>query len=130
MEITNILEELGTVIVDDDLYIGRRYFTTMVNEALSPIEALADRYSRDIPCCTKYSGAIQWADYLISLMHESEAKGIVHLMVKYCEPHAFDYPLLRMRLSQAGIPHILIETEQTVPSGQIRTKLQAFIENL
>lgn len=129
-EILDIVEELGAAVVDDDLYIGRRYFTTQVNNTQNPIDALADRYIRDIPCCTKYSGANNWAKYLIGLVKESGAKGIVELVVKFCEPHNFDLPQLNYSLSQASIPHIIIETERTVPIGQIKTKLQAFIETL
>jgi benzoyl-CoA reductase/2-hydroxyglutaryl-CoA dehydratase subunit BcrC/BadD/HgdB len=52
------------------------------------------------------------------------------VLPKFCEPHAFDYVPLARALEAAGVPHLLIETDVSTPVGQLRTRLQAFIEML
>jgi len=55
---------------------------------------------------------------------------VVFVLNKFCEPHAFDYVPLSKALAEAKIPHLLLETDITVPVGQLRTRLQAFLEML
>lgn len=128
--ILDLIEELGATIVDDDLYVGARYFATRVDESINPIEALAARHIDDVPCPTKYNPANDWGDYLISIVRGSNADGVVILMLQFCEPHGFDYPYLKDKLSAANVPHLLLTTDHSGASGQIRTRLQAFIELL
>jgi benzoyl-CoA reductase subunit C len=128
LDVLDLVEELGAVAVDDDLYVGSRYFATQADETLDPIEALASKFIEDIPCPTKYDPSKDWGDYLVNLVRRSQASGVVIFMAKFCEPHGFDYPHLKDKLSDAEIPHLLLQTDHSGPSGQIRTRLQAFVE--
>jgi benzoyl-CoA reductase/2-hydroxyglutaryl-CoA dehydratase subunit BcrC/BadD/HgdB len=50
-------------------------------------------------------------------------------MLKFCDPHAFDYPYLREMLKTQGIPNTLFEIEdRQTAEGQFRTRCEAFIE--
>jgi len=129
-EILDLVEELGMVVADDDLYVGRRYFATKVREDIDPIEALAEHYIQDIPCPTKHYQADRWAEYLIDLVRDAGAKAIIILMLKFCEVHAFDYPWLKARFESEGIPHLLIEVEPPLSPGRLRTSLEAVSETL
>ena len=52
-------------------------------------------------------------------------------MVKFCEPHMLYYPQLRKRLTERGIPHLLIETEhEGVPVESVRTRIEALLERI
>lgn len=128
LDILDLIEESGAVIADDDLYVGRRYFQTLANEAIDPIESLAERYIWDVPCPTKINPDNDWADYLLNLVREAKAQGVIIVILKYCEPHSFDYPYLKKRLSQENVPHLMLETERMGASEQIRTRLNAFVE--
>ncbi|MDD5094643.1 MAG: 2-hydroxyacyl-CoA dehydratase family protein [Dehalococcoidia bacterium] len=123
-----LFNELDAVVIDDDLYFGSRYFTRLVNESLPPMEALTEHYIHDVPCPTKYNPANMWADYLLDVAKRAKADAVVILNLKYCEPIAHDYPHLKAKLAEAGIPEILIELDGETPLGQIRTRLQALIE--
>ncbi len=129
-DILNMIEDLGAVVVDDDLYVGRRYFQTLVDEKEEPVTALARRYIEDVPCPTKFNTNKDWSEYILKICAESKADGVVIILVKFCEPHALDYPRLKKLLSQANMPHLPIETDHTGATGQLRTRLQAFIEML
>ncbi len=130
LEVLHLVEDLGGVIVDDDLYVGSRYFSTTVDEALGPLEGLVERYFRDVPCPTKYNPAADWGDYLVNKVKESGAQGIIVWLIKFCDPHAFRYPYLKEKLGEASIPHLLLETMHGGATGAIRTRLQAFLEML
>ena len=125
-----LIDEVGAVVVDDDLYTGSRYFVSQVDETLKPIEALAEQYISGLPCPTKSNPDIDWADYLLGLVKRAGAEAVIILKMGFCEKHGYDYPYLKQRLSQAGIPHLLVETGHRVALGQIRTRLQAFTEIL
>lgn len=129
IEILGLIDELEAVVVDDDLYCGSRYFATPADEKLPPIEALAERYVNDVPCPSKHNPRRDLGDYLVNMVKVAEADALVMLTLKYCEPLAHDYPYLKEKLTEAGIPHLLIETDHgPIPLGQIRTRLQALLE--
>lgn len=129
-EILDLIEELGATVVNDDLYVGRRYFATNVSESIPPIEALAEHYVNDVPCPTKHNQDKKYAEYLSDLAEESGAQGVIILMVKYCEPYSFAYPVVKAELARRGIPHLLIEVDPPISLGATRTRLEAFIETL
>jgi benzoyl-CoA reductase subunit C len=130
--VLDLIDQLGAVIVDDDLYTGSKYFYKNVDETLDPIEGLVDRYIHGLPCPIKSDSNRDLGEYLIDLAKQAEADGLIIFLVRFCEPLGFDYPYLKKRLSEAGIPHMLLETEVGVEGHleQIRTRVQAFIEML
>jgi benzoyl-CoA reductase/2-hydroxyglutaryl-CoA dehydratase subunit BcrC/BadD/HgdB len=130
MEILDLIEELGMVIVDDDVFIGSKYFANPVEINDNPVAALADRYlKRTPPCPTKGDYEIDWTEYLIEIAQKNDAKGIISLMIRYCPPHMCYYPDIKNKLADRGMPEILIEVEHEVISlEQTRTRLQTFVE--
>ena len=57
--------------------------------------------------------------------------GVISENVRYCVPHAHDLPLLRERMKTLGIPTLALDIEYgTSGSGQIQTRVQAFLEML
>jgi bzd-type benzoyl-CoA reductase N subunit len=142
--VLDILDDLGACVVGDDLCTGSRYFDQPVAEVVGPvgnlsqsqggdgdpIEALADRYLKRWPCPTKHSLHCQRGEHLLELVEEREADGLVFTLQKFCEPHAFDYAIVKETLDAAGVPHLLLELEHTPAVGQLRTRLEAFLEML
>jgi len=139
--VLDIIDDLGACVVGDDLCTGSRYFDqpaaeTETEEEGDPIEALADRYLKRWPCPTKHSPHCQQGEHLLELVEERKADGLVFTLQKFCEPHAFDYATALLRrsvketLDAAGVPHLLLELEHTPAVGQLRTRLEAFLEML
>ncbi len=127
----NLFEELDAVVVDDDLCTGSRYFLHIEPSEGDPVRRLAQRYIRRVPCPSKHSMEFDRRRYLVDMVKQSRADGVVMLILKFCDPHAFDYPDLAKRLTETNIPHLLIETEmQPTSIEQTRTRLQAFLEML
>ncbi|MBI4307694.1 MAG: 2-hydroxyacyl-CoA dehydratase [Chloroflexi bacterium] len=134
-DLLDLIDELGAAVVDDDLYAGSRYFATPVDESetVHPLEALADAYvNMQVPCPTRYrSRNWGWGDYLVEMAHKARAEGVINITCKFCEPHDVLYPFVRARLERAGIPEMHVESaHEAMASGQVRTRLQAFVEIL
>lgn len=130
--VLDLIDNLGAWVVGDDLCTGSRYFDQFVAEArdTDPLEALADRYLKRWPCPTKHNPHWQRSRQLLELAREKKADGLVFLLQKFCDPHAFDYAMAKETLDPAGVPHLLLELEHTPAVGQLRTRLEAFLEML
>ena len=124
------IDKLGGRVVGDDLCTGSRYFDTAVDELAEPFAALTERYLQRAPCPVKHGASQPRTQRLLRLCHDTDAQGVIFMLPKFCEPHAFDYVPLAHALQGADVPHLLIETDVSIPMGQLRTRLQAFIEML
>jgi benzoyl-CoA reductase/2-hydroxyglutaryl-CoA dehydratase subunit BcrC/BadD/HgdB len=112
--------------------MGSRSFYHDVAETGDPFEALADRYlQRTPPCPTKVDWESHWGDYLRDMAQREKVQGVITLLVKFCPPHLCYYPDVKKRLAKADIAEIMLEVEHEVVSlEQVRTRLQAFIEEI
>jgi len=124
-----VIEAAGARVVADDLCTGARYFDTPVADG-DPIAALAQRQLQRLPCPCKHRSLDTRTQHLLTLAAQHHADGVVFVLKKFCEPHAWDYPYLAAALTKAGVPHLLLETEQTTPVEQLRTRVEAFLEML
>ncbi len=129
-ELFDLTEEMGGIIVDDDLYTGSRYFLTETPDHADPVEALAEAYLHMVsPCPTRIYPKLGLGPYLVNMIRNADAKGLIIIMVKFCEAHDYTYPHMRRHLDGAGIPYLMIKTEhETTSMEQVKTRLQAFLE--
>jgi benzoyl-CoA reductase/2-hydroxyglutaryl-CoA dehydratase subunit BcrC/BadD/HgdB len=127
----DLFDTCGVSIVGDDLCTGWRYFSEDVSATGNPIEALADRLIRKVPCPCKYNPTLDRGTDLLQRVEKSQAQGVVFLLLKFCDPHGFDYPYLKNRLAERNIPSLLLEIEPGgIPMGAVETRLKAFVETL
>lgn len=131
-DVLQSLEAAGAVVVDDDLFVGSRYFSTIVDEAGAPLQALGAAYAAtSSPCPTVYAPGRRLGEHLSAVVRDADAAGVVSVIVKYCEPHYYAYLMLRRHLRDEAIPEYMIEKERDAASeGQIKTRLEAFLETL
>ena len=128
-DIYTIIEEAGGAVVGDDLCTGSRYFSGLIDEKADPVQAIAGRILTRGVCPAKHRGLTDRADHLVRLAREKRAQGVIFFLLKFCDPHAFDYPYLKEALDRAGVPSLLLEVEDRLPAdGQLRTRFEAFVE--
>lgn len=65
---------------------------------------------------------------MLKMADEYQAQGIIFLVPKYCDPILFDIPALTHMLTQNGCPSLVLEVSGTLSEGQIRTRVEAFLE--
>ncbi|MCL6581946.1 MAG: 2-hydroxyacyl-CoA dehydratase family protein, partial [Firmicutes bacterium] len=146
-DVLRLIEESGADVVGDDLCLGgrRRAWTGSLSGRGAPAGpvrngpagsdgdpflALADKYLGRVNCPCKHPPEGRF-EAVGRLAAECGAQGVVFLLQKFCDPHAFDFPDLRRRLEGSGRPVLLLEVERgVVPEGQARTRLEAFVERL
>lgn len=131
-EIYGLLARAGADVVWDDLCTGARWFEgRIVEDAADPIEALADRYLLRNICPAKHVDIAARGRELVDTVRQHRADGVIFLLLKFCDPHAFDYPYLKRFLDEAAIPTLLLEIEdQPPPEGQLMTRFETFVEML
>lgn len=130
-DIFEVIEDSGGVIVDDDICTGSRSVDGGVELDGDIFKALADRYAQRAVCPAKHAGLYTRGEHLVDLVKAGHADGVIFLYLKFCDPHAFDYPYIKTMLDDEGIPNLLLELEDSSPTeGQFRTRCEAFVEML
>lgn len=128
MSIFSSLTEMGAWVVADDLACcGRRIYPPGHSD--QPFQRMAERILYAPPDPTRGSPIHERLEYLLQLVKDSGARGVVFYEVKFCEPELFDLPKLRQGLLDAGIPSLQVEVDIREGLSQpIINRLAAFIE--
>jgi bcr-type benzoyl-CoA reductase subunit C len=130
-ELLEMFENYGYAIVADDLAQGSRQFRTPAPPDDDPYIRLGKRLADFEGCAVVYDPEKLRGKLLKQLVDETQADGVVVLMMKFCDPEEYDYPFIKKDLDEAGIPHLYLEIEQQMESSeQVQTRLQAFAELL
>ncbi len=128
-DIYKIMENSGLRIVADDLCTGMRYCEKTAKSGVSPIEEIATRYYEKIVCPAKHLNLFGRGEHIVDLVKKYNAKGVVFLFLKFCDPHSFDYPYIREMLQKENIPSMVLELEnKIIAEGQFATRCEAFYE--
>ncbi len=131
VEVYRLFEDAGFAI-KDDICTGTRFFTfnTPWRDVVSIDDALkfiAERYFGKSPCPTKHFDNDYRFRYVMDLAEDCD--GVVFLLLKFCEPHFYDYPQLKEKLEEMGKKVLLLELEFPIASyEQLRTRIEAFYE--
>jgi bcr-type benzoyl-CoA reductase subunit C len=129
-EFIKSIEELGVIVVTDELCTSTRYWSdpVVLEGARNPLYAISRRYLNNFPCARMYPSTERF-DRIVKLAREAKVDGIISETIRYCVPYAHDIPLLADRLKTEEIPLLTLDVEYgTSGSGQIRTRVQAFLE--
>ena len=127
-DIYSAMESAGGVIVGDDLCTGQRWFEGQTQVDENPMDAIAARLLNRVICPAKHFSPTARGENLVSLAKKNRADGVIFMLLKFCDPHAFDYPYLKEFLEKQGIKTLLIEMDdQQQNSGQLATRFETFI---
>ena len=130
IEFVSMIEGLDATIVQDDHCTGTRYFWDEVNLNGDPMTAIAERYVQRLPCPTKDWPARRRIDRILEFAKDWDVQGAVVIQQKFCDPHELDIPAIRKALEEAGIKTLFLELDVTVPIGQFKIRVEAFLEML
>ncbi len=127
--VLDLLGELNIAITDDLLCHESLQFRT-------PTPAGGDARAKMAGRILDIKGASPLYDYgkprgnlLADMAEATGADGVLFCLTKFCDPDAFDQPLVKKDLDRRGIRVLNIEMDQHVESvGQLRTRIQGFLE--
>ncbi|GAG93792.1 unnamed protein product, partial [marine sediment metagenome] len=69
-------------------------------------------------------------DHIIKLAKDYDVKGAIVIQQKFCDPHELDIPAITKELNNAHIKTLFLEFDVTVPIGQFKIRVEAFLEIL
>lgn len=129
-EFIDMVESCGSTFVIDDHCTGTRYFWDEVVPDGDPLTAIATRYVNRVACPSKDWPVRSRVPHILSLAKDWDASGAVILQQKFCDPHELDIPAIKEALEDQGVTTLFLELDVTVPVGQFKTRVEAFLEIL
>ena len=132
VDILDIFDENNIAIVVDDLSLGSRLWRTPARENVPDVYQRMAYIAADQKADTfLYEPEKLKGQLYIEEVKEKNLDAVVTLMMKFCDPEEYDYPIFKVELEKAGIPQLYVELDQQITSfEQIRTRVQSFAEML
>ena len=128
-----VIEDQGGLVVTDSTCFGSRLMWVEVDEnASDPISALAQYYLTDRPSCPRmYGEHDNRTQYVIDMCREFNCDGVIGERLIFCDSWLVEHYMLGQDLKAAGIPMLKLDREYlTSGIGQLRTRIQAFLETM
>jgi benzoyl-CoA reductase/2-hydroxyglutaryl-CoA dehydratase subunit BcrC/BadD/HgdB len=131
-EFIRFIEDKGAIIVADGLCFGMRSYRGLVEESTEdPVLAISERYTSREPCPAVINTFDASFEILRETITEWKIDGLVCARLKFCDHWGGRRKMLVDRLRPLGVPVLDLEREyNTAGSGQIGTRVQAFLEML
>jgi benzoyl-CoA reductase subunit C len=130
IDFMQMVESLGATVVVDDHCTGTRYFWNEVELDGDIHHSLAARYIDRPACPSKDWPERTRIPHVLALAEEYQVQGAILIQQKFCDPHELDIPALKKALEDKGIKTLFLEFDVTVPLGQFRIRVEAFLEML
>ncbi len=124
------VENLGATFVVDEHCTGTRYYWDNVKPQEDRLRAIAERYVNRVPCPSKDWPELTRIQHAVNLAKEYNVNGALIIQNKFCDPHGVEIPPLKDALAKIGVQTYPLEFDVTVPWGQFRTRVEAFLETL
>ena len=142
-DIMQVFEAKANVVMDETCG-GIRAYRSSVKLTADPLDGLADYYMKEITCARTFRQATlgetkkDYAKdlqsrfgYLKGIVKEWRINGAVLLLVRYCDPFAFEMPALKDYFDSLGIPSTYIEYDYNIGAlAPLRTRAEAFLETI
>jgi bcr-type benzoyl-CoA reductase subunit C len=125
-----IFEENHFAVAADDVAAESRALRIDVPKHEDPLQALALQFGEQDYDTILYDPKLnKRPSYITNQVKKYGAKGVVILMMQFCDPEEMEYPSLKKELNEQGIPSIIIGIDQQMKDfAQARTQLQAFAD--
>ncbi|MBO8128914.1 MAG: 2-hydroxyacyl-CoA dehydratase [Peptococcaceae bacterium] len=137
-----MVEEYGGLVVAEDGCNGYRHFAGIPQEEAGGsedaenctaekqlLQLLANRHLKRPPCARMHGATVQRSQEISRLAGQYKAAGIIHYSLKFCDCNIYEFPVLKDKAAELGVPFLHLEGEEhNTGTGQLETRLQAFLE--
>ncbi len=128
---TETIESQGGLVVADRYCTGSFPYLEPIPVQDDPLEALARHVLESSLCPRMMEGFIDRDEYILDLAREYAVDGIIIQSLKFCTLWGYETSPLVTSIREAGIPVLRLEREYSFSGeGQLRTRIQAFIESM
>ncbi|MGC9323335.1 MAG: 2-hydroxyacyl-CoA dehydratase family protein [Desulfomonilia bacterium] len=126
-----IIESQGGLVVADRFCTGSIPGLMPVEQGVHPIRCLAEHTFKKTLCPRMMEDFDRRLENILDTVEEYRADGVVIEIIKFCDLWGVDTMPLVSALRKKGVPVLKLEREYaTGGEGQLRTRVQAFIESL
>ncbi len=135
-DFTKLIEESGALVVADRYCFGSlpgREEIKLTDEH-NVLEQIVLHYMQTCQC-PRYMNQDKVRgrkEYVKQLVEEYNADGVIYEQIKFCEYWGYERALAsHIMTNEFGIPSVTVDRQYTASaSGQLRTRVQAFVESL
>lgn len=135
-DFTKLFEESGALVVADRFCFGSfpgREEIKLTDDG-DVLEQIAVHYMKTSQCPRYMSKdkVLGRREYVKKLVEDFHADGVVYEQIKFCEYWGYERALASQVMTEDfGIPSVTVDRQYTAnASGQLRTRIQAFVESL
>lgn len=135
-DFTKLIEESGALVVADRYCFGSLpgREKIILNDTDDVLEQIVLHYMKTCQCPRYMSREKVHGrrDYVKRLVEEYKADGVIYEQIKFCEFWGYERALAsHIITNDFGIPSVTVDRQYTASaSGQLRTRVQAFVESL
>lgn len=131
VQLVEMIEALGGVVVTDSLCYGSRHFLGLVEQQGAPLQAVARRYYYHNPCPRMMGEYPARRDFVEKMAREANVDGVIMQSIVFCDPHGVDNNMFAEDLQERGLPVLTLAREHTISDvGRFRTRIEAFMERI
>ncbi len=135
-DFTALIEDSGALVVADRFCFGsmpgREEIVLNKNEEILPQICLHYLKTSQCPRFMSHEKVQERRDYVKHLVDEYHADGVMYEQIKFCEYWGYERALASYVMhDDYGVPTAAVDRQYTASaSGQLRTRVQAFVESL
>ena len=126
-----VIEEMGGLVVGDHFCTGSvPGLNPISNETLDPLERIA-RHTMEKPCPRMLDAIDARLRRVKQTIEEHHVDGVIIQQLKFCDSMTYYGMVMSEYLREARIPVLRLDREYRLSGeGQLRTRVQAFIESM
>ena len=135
-ELISLMEENGAMVVADRFCYGSipGRQEIILNDEEDVLTQICRRYLQDTECprhCASHKVQYRY-DHVAQLVKDYKADGVIYEQMKFCTYWSYERTLAsHVMADEYGIPTLSIDRPyRSGSSGQLRTRIQAFVENV
>jgi benzoyl-CoA reductase/2-hydroxyglutaryl-CoA dehydratase subunit BcrC/BadD/HgdB len=131
-KILELVEEAGGNIVIEEICEGIRHYWNKIESKGDIIQSLVNGYLVDrIPCAFMRYSTRKRLDFALKLIKDFDVAGIIWYQLLCCETYDSESYFYSQKMGERNIPMLILESDySTADTGQLKTRIEAFIEIL
>ena len=130
-ELIEALESQGGIVVMDQAAMGIKFAAVDVDAGGDALEAIKQHYFSKRPHQPRIFGSQdERMGDVLKAIEAYKVDGVISARLTMCDVWAFEQYMLNDLFDEKDIPHLALEVNYILDGlGQIRTRVQAFVEN-
>ena len=128
VNLISLIESQGATIVIDRLCNGANYIWNNVIPDEDRLLAIAYRYLDKPRSPVKDESYRRRVNEIVATAIDYNVQGVVYALHKFCIPHQQERHAVQVEFGKKLIPIHEIEYDDTIPAGEYRTRIEAFVD--